>query len=211
MTHASDQRGSLTAACRYVIKTGKDRFSRSGVPPISISGVEQNRNVYIIGLTRLALSGIDDPQLELGNSLERTGSNNPQRDGFDVVLANPPWGYACRSNRAGSFPGKNDRCYRPVHSTCIIPAPPWRSCRNCRPSGISVSPVVPNNVCAVICWNNIGLRPLLACRKPLFCLTRRFAPDCWSCAAMAPTKRVRMAEANPIFVSGKKQTTCSSS
>ena len=41
---------------------------------------------------RLALAGIGDPQLELGNSLERMPADSPQREGFDVVLANPPFG-----------------------------------------------------------------------------------------------------------------------
>ncbi|RJQ65149.1 MAG: hypothetical protein C4519_28870 [Desulfobacteraceae bacterium] len=90
--------GLLTAACDYVRQSTKDGFSRTGSPLLDISGVELNPEAYRIGLTRLALAGIDAPQLELGNSLERPASNNPQRDGFDVVLANPPWGW-----RAGTF------------------------------------------------------------------------------------------------------------
>ena len=62
------------------------------------------RVAYVIGLTRLVLAGIDDPHLELGNSLERTSSNNPQSDGFDVVLANPPWGMRIDPKGLDHFP-----------------------------------------------------------------------------------------------------------
>ena len=91
--------GLLTAACDHVMQKEKDQFARNNVPPLTICGVEQNPNAYVIGLTRLALTGIDDPQLELGNSLERLPPTNLQRDGFDVILVNPPWGL--RADLAG--------------------------------------------------------------------------------------------------------------
>lgn len=94
----------LTTACDYASKSGKNRFSRSGASPLSIFGVEKNPDAYLIGLTRLALAGIDDPQIELGDSLERPAPSNPQRDGFDLVLANPPWGWrtgTLKENRIG--------------------------------------------------------------------------------------------------------------
>lgn len=84
--------GLLTAAFDYAKDRATEQFSRSGSPALSVAGVEINLEAYIIGLVRLTLAGVDDPQLELGNSLERVPSNTPQRDGFDIVLANPPWG-----------------------------------------------------------------------------------------------------------------------
>jgi len=67
--------GLLTAACDHVLRKGKDRFTRNGGPGLMVSGVELNADAFVIGLTRLALAGVDDPQLELGNSLERTPPN----------------------------------------------------------------------------------------------------------------------------------------
>ncbi|MFH2063890.1 MAG: N-6 DNA methylase [Pseudomonadota bacterium] len=84
--------GLLTAANDYAGSKVTEQFSRSGFPALSISGFEINLESYITGLVRLALAGVDDPQIELGNSLERLPSRSPQKDGFDVVLANPPWG-----------------------------------------------------------------------------------------------------------------------
>ena len=82
----------LTAAVDYVQEKLPERHSRGSNPPLHLAGVEINADAYTIGLTRLVLAGIADPQLELGNSLERTPLTNPQSEGFDIVLANPPWG-----------------------------------------------------------------------------------------------------------------------
>ena len=83
--------GMLTSAADYV-RENDETNARSGKPLLELSGVELFAENYVIGLTRLALSGVDSPQLELGNSLERTGPNSPSKDGFDLVLMNPPWG-----------------------------------------------------------------------------------------------------------------------
>lgn len=59
---------------------------------LDVAGIEINANTFLIGLTRMLLAGIDSPRLELGNSLEREFLSSPSREGFDVVLANPPIG-----------------------------------------------------------------------------------------------------------------------
>ena len=84
--------GLLTAAVDYVQEHTAERVARTGQPLLHVAGVEINPDAFTVGLTRLALSGIADPQLEVGNSLERSPSSSPQSDGFDIVLANPPWG-----------------------------------------------------------------------------------------------------------------------
>lgn len=96
--------GLLTAACDTVLHSEKEKSARTGAAELAISGVEINSAAYIVGLTRLALAGIDDPQLELGNSLERTQPNNPQQEGFDVVVANPPFGMRAHPEVIEHFP-----------------------------------------------------------------------------------------------------------
>ncbi|TWU41885.1 N-6 DNA methylase [Novipirellula artificiosorum] len=58
---------------------------------LGIAGMEINSSAFMIGVTRLGLSGVSHTHLANGNSLlepERVQSD----EGFDVVLANPPWG-----------------------------------------------------------------------------------------------------------------------
>jgi len=196
--------GLITAACQYVMKTGKDRFSRSGAPSIGISGVEMNRDAYVIGLTRLALSGIDDPQLELGNSLERTGSNNPQRDGFDVVLANPPWGLRTDPTGLDHFPVKTKDAtglfiqhalsqLRP-EGRAVIVVPQGFLFRGGPEQRLRRHLLEQHRVEAVIALPESTFLPYTAIRAGLLVLRRN-----------GPTKRVRMAETDQIFVSGKSK------
>jgi type I restriction enzyme M protein len=84
--------GFLTALLDFVVRKSKNEFVRPGSSSLSVFGVEMNVSAYILGLVRLTLSGIEDPQLEIGNSLERVPTGNPLRDGFDLILSNPPWG-----------------------------------------------------------------------------------------------------------------------
>ncbi len=60
--------------------------------PAEICGVEINEAVFSLGLTRLLISGVEEPHLESGNCLGRETLNSPIREGFDVVLSNPPMG-----------------------------------------------------------------------------------------------------------------------
>ncbi|MFC1652134.1 N-6 DNA methylase [Planctomycetota bacterium] len=88
--------GLLTAALDVVehgehVKSGKTAYA-SVKQPLHLAGVEINAEAFVIGMTRLVLSGVHDPQLEHGNSLERLPASNPKSEGFDIVLANPPWG-----------------------------------------------------------------------------------------------------------------------
>lgn len=80
----------LTNHGRKIASSGTEYYS--GSSPLRIAGVELHAKSYLIGLTRLVLSGVVDPQIELGDSLGRHGATNASTEGFDVVLANPPWG-----------------------------------------------------------------------------------------------------------------------
>jgi len=83
--------GVLCAASDYVQRQEKGRFSRGDASSLSVFGLELNQDSYVIGLARLALAGVAAPQIEIGNSLERVPPDSSQQDGFDIVVANPPW------------------------------------------------------------------------------------------------------------------------
>lgn len=57
-----------------------------------IFGVEINAASFVIGLCRVVLAGIDKPGLELGDALERPLPRNRAVEGFDCIMAAPPWG-----------------------------------------------------------------------------------------------------------------------
>jgi len=194
--------GLLTAASDYARRTGKDRFSRSGAQPLNVSGVELNRNAYLIGLTRLALVGIDDPQLELGSSLERTASNNPQRDGFDVVLANPPWGMRKDIKGLDHFPVKTTDVtglfvqhilaqLRP-EGRAVVVVPQGFLFRGGREKRLRRLLLEQHGVEMVVALPEATFLPYTAIRAGLLVLHRN-----------GPTERIRMADAEPLFTKGK--------
>jgi len=84
--------GFLTAAWMHAEQAGTSGFNRRGNMPLEVFGIDINTHAFLMGLTRLVLAGVETPHLELGNSLEREPARSPSREGFDVILANPPVG-----------------------------------------------------------------------------------------------------------------------
>jgi len=84
--------GILTAAWRQVQQAELPGWARRTGSELALAGVEINLEAFVVGLARLALAGVTHPQLELGNSLERESATNPQKEGFDLVACDPPWG-----------------------------------------------------------------------------------------------------------------------
>ena len=68
-----------------------------------IFGVEINPLSYAVGLCRTLLAGIDGPGLELTDTLERPLPRNRSADGFDCILATPPWGGRTARSSSGQF------------------------------------------------------------------------------------------------------------
>lgn len=83
--------GNFLVAAWQQAERSRNELRRSG-DLLDIAGIEINASAFLIGLTRMLLAGIESPRLELGNSLEREPLSSPSRQGFDVVLANPPIG-----------------------------------------------------------------------------------------------------------------------
>jgi type I restriction enzyme M protein len=92
--------GFLVEAWRQAQRTRGDGHRAGPGPLLDISGVERNADAFLIGLTRMLLAGIDAPRLVMGDALERDLVTSPSREGFDLVLADPPWG-ARDSSRYG--------------------------------------------------------------------------------------------------------------
>ncbi|HYN36296.1 MAG TPA: N-6 DNA methylase [Actinomycetota bacterium] len=70
----------------------------------SVFGVEINPSAYSIGLARVVLEGIEHPGLELGDALERPVARDRSSEGFDCILAVPPWGRRVQPEIGSHFP-----------------------------------------------------------------------------------------------------------
>ena len=55
-------------------------------------GIELKPLTYLLGTMNMLLHRIEGANLELGNTLELHSTNVPERDRYDVILANPPYG-----------------------------------------------------------------------------------------------------------------------
>ena len=75
----------------------------ANVQHAGIFGVEIEPLSYAVGLCRTLLAGIDGPRLELTDALERPLPRNRSGDGFDCILATPPWGARRMRPSSGQF------------------------------------------------------------------------------------------------------------
>ena len=94
--------GCLVAAARRLhatVRTGPSHTGNDDEMRKDVFGVEIDPLSYAIGLCRTVLAGIERPRLELGNALDGPLST----DGFDCILAAPPWG-AIASKRSSADP-----------------------------------------------------------------------------------------------------------
>ena len=197
--------GLLTSAIDFASQKseqGKARYDQTG---LRISGIEMNESAYIIGLTRLVLAGCDDPQLEYSNSLLRPPLANPSKEGFDVVLANPPWGWTVRMDERYGLE------HYPVMTKDGTGLFIQHALSNLRPNGRAVI-AVPNGILfrggaeqrlrewlidrhtveAVISLPETTFLPSTAIKASLLVLRRG-----------GPTRQIRMADAEPLFQKGK--------
>ena len=83
--------GNLLVAAWQLAEQSRKDLRRTGAL-LEVAGIEINADVFLIGLARMLLAGVESPHLELGDSLEREAPSNLTREGFDVVMANPPIG-----------------------------------------------------------------------------------------------------------------------
>ena len=83
--------GNFLVAAWQQAERSRSEQRRAGAL-LEVAGIEINAGAFLLGLTRMLLAGIDSPRLQQGDSLEREAPGSPDRQGFDVVLANPPIG-----------------------------------------------------------------------------------------------------------------------
>ena len=70
----------------------------------SLHGVEKKQLPYMLCTTNLLLNGIAEPDIVHGNSLEADVSDYTEKDKFDIILMNPPYGGKEQAYIQNNFP-----------------------------------------------------------------------------------------------------------
>lgn len=87
--------GFLVEAAEYMLRSQPSRRKKHQLPKECFYGRELKPTAYLLGEMNLILHGVKSYNLELGNTLDvhngATGATSV-RDGFDVIVANPPYG-----------------------------------------------------------------------------------------------------------------------
>jgi type I restriction enzyme M protein len=70
----------------------------------SVYGIEKKPLPYLLAITNLLIHDIDEPNIIHGNSLERDVREYKEKDRFDVILMNPPYGGSENESVINNFP-----------------------------------------------------------------------------------------------------------
>ncbi|WP_294425668.1 class I SAM-dependent DNA methyltransferase [uncultured Treponema sp.] len=70
----------------------------------SIYAVEKKQFPYMLCVTNMLLHGIDSPKVFHGNSLTKKLLDYTEKDAFDVILMNPPYGVSEKEDIKQNFP-----------------------------------------------------------------------------------------------------------
>ena len=95
--------GFLTSALNYIEKQvttveDKEKYNHA------VYGIEKKALPHLLCMTNLLLHDIDEPQIMHGNSLEKNVRDYKEKDKFDVILMNPPYGGSEKDGVKINFP-----------------------------------------------------------------------------------------------------------
>jgi type I restriction enzyme M protein len=96
--------GNLSAACRRIFLDDGEVYPPNEIAALRVSGMDINAHSYAVGLARLVLLGVTAPHLEIGNSLDHDNTINPRKDGYDLIITDPPWGQRIEPRGMNHFP-----------------------------------------------------------------------------------------------------------
>lgn len=83
--------GFLTSSLNHLIQQVTTTEERK-LYNASVFGIEKKAFPYLLAITNLLLHDIDNPMIVHGNSLEKNVRDYSEREKFEVILMNPPYG-----------------------------------------------------------------------------------------------------------------------
>lgn len=95
--------GFLTSWIKQLEKKVKTTADREELGT-SIYGIEKKQFPYMLCITNMLLHGVDVPRIYHGNSLSRNVLDYTDKDKFDVILMNPPYGGNEKADIKSHFP-----------------------------------------------------------------------------------------------------------
>lgn len=90
----------LDAAAAKGTNEDRDLLSRS------FFGIEKKPLPYLLCVTNLLLNGVDEPNIRHANSLSQNVQDFGEKDKFDVILMNPPYGGSEKAIIQQNFPAQ---------------------------------------------------------------------------------------------------------
>jgi type I restriction enzyme M protein len=98
--------GFLCEAHEYLLPLAKTTETREILQTRTFYGKEKKSLAYVIGTMNMILHGIDAPNIVHTNTLSENILDIQEKDRFDVILANPPFGGKERPEIQQNFPIK---------------------------------------------------------------------------------------------------------
>lgn len=95
--------GFLVSALNHMKETVNNTASNETLQH-SFYGVEKKSLPYLLCTTNMLLHDINEPQIIRGNSLEKNVRDYEEKDKFDVILMNPPYGGTEKKSIQQNFP-----------------------------------------------------------------------------------------------------------
>ena len=95
--------GFLVSALNHM-KENVSNISSNQLLQQSFYGVEKKSLPYLLCTTNMLLHDINEPQIIRGNSLEKNVRDYEEKDKFDVILMNPPYGGTEKKSVQQNFP-----------------------------------------------------------------------------------------------------------
>ncbi len=103
---AAGSAGFLVEAFSYLNKNGLSTSEVETLQKRTFYGKEKKSLAYIIGIMNMILHGVEAPNIIHTNTLAENLADIQERDRYDVVLANPPFGGKERAEVQQNFPIK---------------------------------------------------------------------------------------------------------
>jgi type I restriction enzyme M protein len=84
--------GFLVESLSYMEKSAKSTSEKKQLNDKTLFGIEKKPLPYLLGMMNLILHNIEDPNISKDNTLSKPMSNVENKEKFDVIITNPPFG-----------------------------------------------------------------------------------------------------------------------